>query len=89
MSVRKAPGYKEQVRVSIEGEVVYPGSYAIVSNQEKLSDLLKRAGGIKEGGYATGAFLLRKTFENLDKQQHCPYICENLIDNMSKSKSKN
>lgn len=65
VSVRKAPGYKEQVRVSIEGEVVYPGSYAIVSNQEKLSDLLKRAGGIKEGGYATGAFLLRKTFENL------------------------
>lgn len=65
ISVRKSPGYKEQVSVAIEGEVIYPGSYTIVSNQEKLSDLVKRAGGLKQGGYAPGAFLLRKTFENL------------------------
>ena len=65
VSVRKAPGYKEQVSVSIEGEVMYPGNYAITSNQERLSDLVKRSGGIKLGGYAEGAFLLRKTFENL------------------------
>ncbi|MFX6006801.1 hypothetical protein ABTF07_19710, partial [Acinetobacter baumannii] len=49
VSVRKAPGYKEQVNVSIEGEVRYPGNYAIASNQEKLSDLVKRAGGLKKG----------------------------------------
>jgi protein involved in polysaccharide export with SLBB domain len=65
VSIRKAPGYKEQVSVSIEGEVIYPGDYSIVSNQERLSDLVKRAGGLKEGGYPEGAFLLRKTFENL------------------------
>lgn len=65
VSVRKSPGYKEQVSVAIEGEVIYPGSYTIISNQEKLSDLVKRAGGLKQGGYAPGAFLLRKTFENL------------------------
>ncbi|MDP1844435.1 MAG: SLBB domain-containing protein, partial [Sediminibacterium sp.] len=56
---------KEQVSVMIEGEVVYPGSYTITSNQERLSDLVKRAGGLKTGGYPQGAFLLRKTFENL------------------------
>lgn len=65
VSVRKAPGYKAQVSVSIEGEVLYPGNYAIASNQEKLSDLIKRAGGLKQGAYAEGAFLLRKTFEDL------------------------
>ncbi|OYU55967.1 MAG: hypothetical protein CFE25_01605 [Chitinophagaceae bacterium BSSC1] len=65
VSVRKSPGYKEQISVNIEGEVIYPGSYAISSNQERLSDLLKRAGGLKLGGYPEGAFLLRKTFENL------------------------
>jgi protein involved in polysaccharide export with SLBB domain len=63
--VRKSPAYKEQVNVSIEGEVVFPGAYSISSNKEKLSDLLSRAGGLKEGAYAEGAFLLRKTFENL------------------------
>jgi protein involved in polysaccharide export with SLBB domain len=65
VSVRKAPAYKEQVSVTIEGEVIYPGAYAIASNQERISDVIKRAGGLKTGGYAQGAFLLRKTFENL------------------------
>lgn len=67
VTVRKSPGYKEQVSVSIEGEVIYPGSYTIISNQERLSDLVNRAGGLKQGGYSEGAFLLRKTFENLSK----------------------
>ncbi len=65
VSVRKAPGYKEQVNVTIEGEVIYPGAYSISSNKERLSDLLVRAGGIKEGAYPEGAFMLRKVFENL------------------------
>jgi protein involved in polysaccharide export with SLBB domain len=53
------------VNVTIEGEVIYPGSYSITSNQERLSDLLARAGGIKEGAYPEGAFVLRKVFENI------------------------
>jgi protein involved in polysaccharide export with SLBB domain len=65
VAIRKAPGYKEQMSVSIEGEVQLPGSYTISSNQERLSDLVKRVGGIKEGGFPEGAFLLRKTFEGL------------------------
>ncbi|MFZ4106904.1 SLBB domain-containing protein [Flavobacterium sp.] len=65
VSVRKAPGYKEQVNVTIDGEVIYPGNYSIVSNQERLSDLLTRAGGIKEGAYPEGAFMLRRVFENI------------------------
>jgi protein involved in polysaccharide export with SLBB domain len=65
VTVRKAPGYKEQVNVTIQGEVVYPGSYSITSNQERLSDLLIRAGGIKDGAYPEGAFMLRQTFENI------------------------
>ena len=65
IAIRKAPGYKEQMTVNIEGEVQLPGSYTISSNQERLSDLVKRAGGLKQGGFPEGAFLLRKTFENL------------------------
>lgn len=62
--VRKSPTYLEQVSVSIDGEVVYPGSYTINSKREKISDLMKRAGGLRPEAYAEGAVLLRKTFIN-------------------------
>ncbi|MFN3793388.1 MAG: SLBB domain-containing protein [Chitinophagaceae bacterium] len=65
VTVRKSPVYKEQVQVQVEGEVLYPGPYVISSSKERLSDLMRRAGGLKQGAYAEGAFLLRKTFENL------------------------
>lgn len=61
--VRKSPNYREQGRITIEGEVNYPGGYTIQGAQERISDLIKRAGGLKLGAYAEGALLLRKTFE--------------------------
>lgn len=65
LTVRKSPAYKEQVNVNIEGEVIYPGSYSITSNQERLSDLLTRAGGIRESSYPKKMFILRSFFKNL------------------------
>ena len=65
VSVRKLPSYREQMRVSIEGEVNYPGTYVITGNKERISDLVKRAGGLRSGAFPEGAFLLRKTFEGL------------------------
>lgn len=62
--VRKSPTYSEQASVSIDGEVVYPGLYTINSKREKISDLMKRAGGLRPEAYAEGAVLLRKTFVN-------------------------
>lgn len=62
--VRKSPTYSEQASVSIDGEVVYPGAYTINSKREKISDVLKRAGGLRPEAYAEGAVLLRKTFVN-------------------------
>lgn len=62
--VRKSPTYSEQASVSIDGEVVYPGAYTINSKREKISDLMKRAGGLRPEAYAEGAVLLRKTFVN-------------------------
>ena len=65
VTVRKAPGYREQISVSAEGELMFPGKYVISNNQERLSDLIKRAGGLKVAAFPEGAFLLRKTFEGL------------------------
>ena len=44
--VRMAPGYEEQKLVNIEGEILYPGNYAVLKKTERISDLVKRAGGL-------------------------------------------
>ncbi|RPD40490.1 SLBB domain-containing protein [Chitinophaga barathri] len=62
--IRKSPTYSEQASVSVDGEVVFPGSYTINTKKEKISDLMKRAGGLRPEAYAEGAVLLRKTFVN-------------------------
>jgi protein involved in polysaccharide export with SLBB domain len=46
VSIYSSPGYEKQRTVKIEGEVLYPGNYTIRSKNEKISDLVKRAGGI-------------------------------------------
>ncbi|HTJ10949.1 MAG TPA: SLBB domain-containing protein [Dinghuibacter sp.] len=58
--VRHAPGYHEQIVVRVEGEVTYPGSYVIDSRNERLSDLIRKAGGLKPEAFAEGSLLLRQ-----------------------------
>lgn len=58
--IRKAPNYEEQRSVHVMGEVNYPGTYAIVNTDEKISNLLDRTGGIKATGYLPGALFQRK-----------------------------
>jgi len=59
--VRNQPGWEPLPVVSILGEVLYPGNYALDSRDERLSSVVRRAGGIKKGGYAEGAHILRRT----------------------------
>ena len=66
--VRKSPGYKEQVNVSIEGEVLYGGTYALTSKSERLTDLVKKAGGATQFAYVKGAKLMRKANEEESKR---------------------
>jgi protein involved in polysaccharide export with SLBB domain len=62
--IRRAPAYMAQANIEIGGEVLYPGQYAINSKQERISDVLRRAGGLRPEAYPEGAVLLRKTFVN-------------------------
>lgn len=57
--VRSAPGYEIQKQVRIDGEVLYPGTYSITKKDERLSDLIKRAGGLTALAYTDGASLKR------------------------------
>ena len=61
ISVRTNPNYNEKEFVYVDGQVNYPGLYAIESKKERISDLLKRAGGVNEFAYTSGATLVRKT----------------------------
>lgn len=62
VSVRKSPSYKEQITVRVEGEVMFPGTYTISGNKERLTDIIARAGGLKQTAFTTGAILARKTY---------------------------
>ena len=57
--VRKSPDYAEQRLVKITGEVVFPGSYSMIKKEERLSDLVAKAGGLTKWAYARGARLQR------------------------------
>ena len=59
--IRKDPLIEQVQFARIEGEVKYPGRYAISSKKERISDLLNRAGGPNEYAYNKGATLIRKT----------------------------
>jgi len=57
--VRRAPGYRDQGTVMITGEVIYAGTYAISDKNEKISNVIKRAGGLIPGAFISGATLTR------------------------------
>jgi protein involved in polysaccharide export with SLBB domain len=59
VSVRSSEGYQVQRQVTIEGEVLYPGRYTLTRKDERISDLIKRAGGLTPISYAEGASLKR------------------------------
>ena len=58
--VRTSVNYEQQQQVYVYGEVMQPGNYAIVSREERISDLIKRAGGLKPSAYMAGAQFRRK-----------------------------
>ena len=57
--VRKSPGYTEQQNVKVEGEVLFEGTYTLSKKSERLSEIIKKAGGLTKTAYAKGARLVR------------------------------
>jgi protein involved in polysaccharide export with SLBB domain len=58
--VRRSPGYAVQQNVQIEGEVQFEGNYTLTSNGQRLSEIIKAAGGLTDRAYPEGAKLLRQ-----------------------------
>ena len=57
--VRRSPNYTEQQNVTIEGEVQFEGTYALSNKGQRLSEVIKQAGGLTKRAYPEGTKLLR------------------------------
>ena len=62
--VRRSPGYATPQNVTIEGEVMFAGTYTLSHKNERLSDVLRKAGGVTDLAYINGARLMRLTTES-------------------------
>ncbi len=58
--VRKSPGFSNQKNVEIAGNVMFAGTYTLSTKNERLSDLIKKAGGVTDRAYVAGARLERR-----------------------------
>ena len=68
--VRKRSSFTMQRLVAVEGQVNSPGIFAIQNSMERVSDLVKRAGGLNQFAYLKGATLIRRTeFFNTESEQ--------------------
>ena len=59
--IRRSPGYTIQQQVTVEGEALATGVYTISKKDERISDIIKRAGGLTPYADVSGAILIRKT----------------------------
>ncbi len=67
--IRRSPGYHEQQNVAVAGEVLFGGLYAMTVKTERLSDLIKKAGGVTPEAYVKGARLVRRmTLEEVKRR---------------------
>ncbi|WP_443936898.1 SLBB domain-containing protein [Pedobacter sp. MW01-1-1] len=82
VTVRSSEGYSTQKQVKLEGEVVYPGIYTITRKDEKISDLIKRAGGLTYYAYPDGASLKRPGAEKINPSD------KNAIDTKEEEEKK-
>ena len=70
ITVRRKAGYTLPESVKVDGQVQYPGPYALSSRNERVSDVLKRAGGATPDAYLEGAYLKRyKTDKEKEKSE--------------------
>ena len=61
--VRRSPGFTIPQNVYVEGQVMFAGTYTLARKNERISDVIRKAGGVTDLAYVSGARLLRRTSE--------------------------
>ncbi|GAB3330381.1 SLBB domain-containing protein [Larkinella ripae] len=83
--VRRSPNYQEQTFVNVDGEVVMPGEYPIITKDQRISDLIKMAGGLSPFAYPEGATLVRTIQLSEAEQQMRQQTITELADDSPKA----
>jgi protein involved in polysaccharide export with SLBB domain len=79
VSIHPSPGYSTQKNAVIEGEIIYSGKYSLQSKGDRISDLVKRAGGLTPQAYLEGAVLVRTRNFTKSEQENYEQGVNNLI----------
>lgn len=61
VSVRRSPGFVTPQHVIVEGEVPFPGNYVLLTKDERVSDVIRRSGGVTNHAYLKGGLVVRQT----------------------------
>lgn len=80
--IRKSPRYEVQKTVTVLGEVGFPGTYTILNNFERVSDLIPKVGGLKSDANLSGARFYRYgelIAVDLKAVQKSPDLASNLL----------
>lgn len=84
VSIRKSPTYVPQKQVVISGEVNFPGSYTLETANERMSDLVRRAGYATPNAFIKGAFLKRRMLDvQLDARNKLLLLADNQLDSIN------
>ena len=68
LSVKKIPSWQDGRIITLTGEVKFPGEYAIRKN-EKIGEVLERAGGLTKDSFARGAVFRRNSLVEREEAQ--------------------
>ena len=60
VQIRRSPTFQDPITVTIDGEVMFRGTYTMERKNMRLTDLVEKAGGFVDGAYVRGARLMRK-----------------------------
>jgi protein involved in polysaccharide export with SLBB domain len=59
IQVRKKPTYEKNLPVFISGEIIYPGEYILSRKDERIIDIIERAGGFNSQANSNGVKVIR------------------------------
>ena len=79
--VRENPDYQDPVNIILSGEVKYPGTYSLLSKDERVSSIINRAGGLNSYAYVDGIKMFRKFAVEVDDNDQLN-IPDNLLDSI-------
>lgn len=88
VTIRKSPTYVPQKQIKISGEVNFPGFYTLETANERMSDIMRRAGGATPNAYVKGALLKRRMSDiQMDAGHNLLTFAENRLDSINILKS--